>query len=413
MVGNDVYPGLTFKGWDIISEAYPRFYPYSNAPLLFRQMVSGDPYPIKACIVQADNPMLAFSNTRLVHEALKSLDLLIVHDYFMTPTAALADYVLPAATWLERCSIGYPTMDVEQVSMAGSMPVVERFEGGADIDFRDDYEFWYGLSERLGFADKWWGPSYEDMMNDQVAPFGMKFRDFCEKVKYLKVPNEPEKYKKEGFRFLTPTGKVELYSTIIEKLGEGFDPLPSFEYPPNFPEADPDYAAEYPLNMITGARFMPFYHTEHRQPGAYRDLHPDPIFDIHPDTAAKYGLHEGEWAWIENQMGKCRQVVRLNATLDERVVSTEHGWWFPEQEAAEPSLFGVFDCNPNNLIPMCENGDSGYGAPIKCGMAKVYPCTPENSAPEDQPTYQVTATNGYTHGPSHKSDTPSFYDQNK
>ena len=53
----------------------------------------------------------------------------------------------------------YPTMDVEQVSMAGSMPVVERFEGGADIDFRDDYEFWYGLSERLGFADKWWGPS--------------------------------------------------------------------------------------------------------------------------------------------------------------------------------------------------------------------------------------------------------------
>lgn len=131
----------------------------------------------------------------------------------MTPTAALADYVLPAATWLERCSIGYPTMDVEQVSMAGSMPVLERFEGGTDIDFRDDYEFWYGLSERLGFADKWWGPKYEDMMNDQVAPFGMKFRDFCEKVKYLKVPNVPEKYKEPGFKFLTPTGKVELYST--------------------------------------------------------------------------------------------------------------------------------------------------------------------------------------------------------
>lgn len=192
------------------------------------------------------------------------------------------------------------------------------------------------------------------------------------------------------------------------------DALPYYEEPPTSPVATPELAEEYPLVLTTGKRSFEFFHSEWRQANTTsRELHPVPYFDIHPDTAAKYGLHEGEWAWIENQMGKCRQVVRLNATLDERVISTEHGWWFPEQEAAEPSLFGVFDCNPNNLIPMCENGDSGYGAPIKCGMAKVYPCTPENSAPEDQPTYQVTATNGYTHGPSHKSDTPSFYDQNK
>ncbi len=65
-------------------------------------MISGDPYPVKALIVQADNPVVAFSNTKLVVEALKNLDLLVVHDYFMTPTAALADYALPAATWLER-----------------------------------------------------------------------------------------------------------------------------------------------------------------------------------------------------------------------------------------------------------------------------------------------------------------------
>ena len=70
----------------------------------------------------------------------------------------------------------------------------------------------------------------------------------------------------------------------------------------------------------------------------------------------------------------------------------------------------MFDCNPNNLIPMCENGESGYGAPIKCGIAKVYACTPENSRPEDQPTYQVTKGSGYTHGESHTTDTPSFYD---
>ena len=129
-------------------------------------------------------------------------------------------------------------------------------------------------------------------------------------MKYLKVPNVPEKYKEPGFKFLTPTGKVELYSTVIEKLaketGRDFDPLPSFTFPPNFPEADPEYAEEYPLCMITGARFMPFYHTEHRQPGAYRDLHPDPIFDIHPDTAISLDIAPGDWCWIETHKGRIK-----------------------------------------------------------------------------------------------------------
>lgn len=98
MIGNDRFPGLTFKGWDVISQAFLGFYPYSCAPLLFRAMKTGKPYPIKACIVQADNSILAFSNPKLVYEGLKSLELLIVHDYFLTPTVVLADYVLPAAT---------------------------------------------------------------------------------------------------------------------------------------------------------------------------------------------------------------------------------------------------------------------------------------------------------------------------
>ncbi|MDR1713315.1 MAG: molybdopterin-dependent oxidoreductase [Coriobacteriales bacterium] len=372
MIGNNVHPGLTFKGWDLISKAYPRFYPYSNAPLMFRAMITGDPYPVKACIVQADNPMLSYSNSKLVYEALTSLELLIVNDFFMTPTAAIADYVLPAATWLERCSIGYPTMDVEQVSMNGTLPVLERFEGGADIDFRDDYEFWYGLSERLGFADEWWGPSMVDMFNDTVAHFGMNFKDFSENVKYLRVPNAPEKYKAEGFKFLTPTGKVELYSTIIEELGEGYDPLPGFEYPPYFPEVNPEHAEEYPLSMITGARFMPFYHTEHRQPGAYRDLHPDPIFDIHPDTAMKLNIASGDWCWIETPLGRIKQRARTTTILDPRVISVQHGWWFPE--LPETDLFGVFDSNINAILDDSpEVLDSLMGAWPNTGLyAKVY-----------------------------------------
>lgn len=112
-------------------------------------------------------------------------------------------------------------------------------------------------------------------------------------------------------------------------------------------------------------------------------------------------------------MGRFKQIARFDPSLDERVLSAEHGWWFPERDLAEPVLGGGFDCNPNNVIPMCENGTNGYGAPVKCGIAKVYPCTPEDDTPDAQPSWQVSRTNGYVHAPSHKSETPSFYDINR
>ncbi len=345
MIGNDRFPGLTFKGWDVISQAFPGFYPYSNAPLMFRAMKTGKPYPLKACIVQADNPMLAFSNTKMVYEGLRSLDLLIVHDYFPTPTSALADYALPAATWLEKPDIAYPTMDHEAASFMGSARVLNRFDGGSDIDFRDDYEFWYGLGSRLGQTDKWWGPKAEGMLDFQVSAMGVTYEQFYNNIRYAVAPSKHQKYKNEGWRFLTPTGKVELYSTVLEQMG--YDPLPQYEPPAISAEARPDLAKEYPLIMITGARFMPQYHSEHRQPGAFRDLHPEPIFDIHPATAMELNIHNGDWCWIETHIGRIKQRARTTTILDPRVVSVQHDWWFPEKPEAEPSLYGVWESSVN------------------------------------------------------------------
>lgn len=354
MIGNDRFPGLTYKGWDIISQAYPSFYPYACAPLLFRAMRDGDPYPVKALIVQADNPVMAYSNTKLIVEAFMNLELLVVHDYFMTPTGALADYVLPAATWLERPDNCYTVMNHRPMYFGAQARVIDRFEGGTDVDFRDDYEFWYGLASRVGQEDKWWGPKATDMLDFQLAPMGLTYEKFYNDVKYMVGQKKWEKWKEPGFKFLTPTGKVELYSTVIEQLaketGRDFDPLPSFEYPALSVEKHPEWADKYPLIMITGARFMPMYHTEHRQPGPYRDLHPDPIFDIHPTTAIDLDIHEGDWCWIETHKGKIRQRARLNTSLDPRVISIQHDWWFPEKEEALPSLFGAFECNANVLL---------------------------------------------------------------
>jgi hypothetical protein len=54
------------------------------------------------------------------------------------------------------------------------------------------------------------------------------------------------------------------------------------------------------------------------------------------------------------------------------MVMAAHAWWFPEKEPAEPSLFGAFESNINQLIPMSYQGRDGMGAPIKHSLCKVY-----------------------------------------
>ena len=114
---------------------------------------------------------------------------------------------------------------------------------------------------------------------------------------------------------------------------------------------------------------------------------------MNPKDGAKYGVEDGDWVWIENQRGRCRQKARFDDGMKEGCVSAEHGWWFPETEPAEPNIYGVFDSNINNLTTMMVVGETGYGAPYKGLLCKIYKCTPENS--EILPGEQVTRLGGW------------------
>jgi len=74
--------------------------------------------------------------------------------------------------------------------------------------------------------------------------------------------------------------------------------------------------------------------------------------------------------WIENQRGKIKQVAKVTAAIDPRVVSAEHGWWYPEKKAED--LFGAFESNINVLTAQGQNGPTGYCAPYKTTMCKIY-----------------------------------------
>ncbi len=145
----------------------------------------------------------------------------------------------------------------------------------------------------------------------------MTFKELMDKQNGFDFP--PTEYKKyEKIGFATPTGKAELYSIIFEKLG--YEPLPRYEEPAEGPISTPEVAKEYPLILTTGGRFHPMYHSEWRQVDYTRKRHPHPQLQIYPETAAKLGINNGDWVWIETLRGRIRMKCQYFDGIDPRVV---------------------------------------------------------------------------------------------
>ncbi|WP_302319478.1 molybdopterin-dependent oxidoreductase [Gordonibacter pamelaeae] len=363
----------------------------AHSDSILQAIETGKPYPIRMLWLSSTNPIANMaSDAPRVYRAVRTLDFVVVSDPFLTPTAvAFADVFLPASMSCER-----NTQRVWWVPLRG-MKKVTQF-----ADVRSDDTIVTDLGRRLHPENFPWtddiGWTNDILVNDTPGYDG-DFEQLCKDV-YVYPAFEYRKHEKGLLRpdgqpgFNTPSGRIELYNSIFALWG--YDPLPQWEEPSCSPYASPELYEQYPFVLTTGARSVEFFHSEHRQLETSREFHPDPLFEMSPKAAEAAGLSEGDWCWLENHRGRCRQKLHVNPSLDDRVVRAEHGWWFPEQEAAEPVLFGVFDSNINNLLPQCENGPTGYGAPYKNQLCRVYACTEENSA--ELPTACVTRKDGYS-----------------
>jgi len=347
-LGSDVYPFFGFPGWERNKAANRKLPPdYMHPPLadqtcvaharsVFDAMRTGKPYPVKAAISVASNPLLSLPDARKTHEALSSLDLYVVGEYYITPSAALADYVFPICSTVETTELWHGT-EFCVACPRGIDPLHER---------RNTYEFWRGLALRLGQAEHWPWETVEVVWDYCLAPVGLTFEKLIEQNGIF-GRREHKRYEKFGFG--TPSGKVELRSSIFEELG--CEPLPVYREMPHSPLGDPALFKEYPLVLISGSRFMPMYHSEQRQIEAAREKRPDPLVTLHPETAEKMGLGEDDWVRVVTPQGNIRMRLHLSDMVDPRMADADHGWWFPERKEAEPELFGVFESNANVLCP--------------------------------------------------------------
>ncbi len=307
--------------------------PAAHAPSLFKAMRTGEPYPVKAFLIFGNNALTTYANSREVRDSLMHLDLLVVTDIYMTPTAELADLVLPAATWLEADGL-------QAFPIAADLHVLAQRKLASRWECRPDEEIMIELARRMKLQAG--TEPLREVLDLQLEPLGLTFDELVEKG-HVSPPLRYEKYREMGM-FLTASGKVELYSKMLERLG--YDPLPYYEEPPESPLGTPELLEEYPLILITGARMPQFFHSEHRQITSLRKRHPDPLTELHPETAQALGIEDGDWIWIETRRGRIRQRAKVTSGIDPRVVHVEHGWWFPEEEGPE---HGAWRSNANLL----------------------------------------------------------------
>jgi len=294
-------------------------------------VLKGEPHRLRTMIIQGANPAVTWPNSPKVAKAPDNLDLLVVMDIFMTETAEKADIVLPACTFLEKLSI---TVEGEVMLRRPAIPPL--WESWSDCKFRLE------LARRMGYEEYFPWKDDEEVIDYFLEPEGLTVKrvEAENPSARLKSMMHPGVYEYKGRGFRTPSGKVELRSELLESYG--YDPLPYYQEPAESPISTPELAKEYPLVLITGTRDLEFWHTQHHRLPKLHRRNPEPRAEIHPDTARKYGIGDGDMMIVENRIGNIEIKARVTEDLLPDMVSVPHAW----PEACENMLVDDTPADP-------------------------------------------------------------------
>lgn len=293
-----------------------------------RAVLEAEPYQVRALVSFGNNMLVSQADGDRTRQAIEALDFYVHVDMFMNPTAAMADYLLPANSPWEReaLRVGFEITQ-EAVEFIQFRPRMIESVGQS----RADYDIAVALAGKLGLADEFFGGDVRAGWNWHLEPTGVTVEDLVEGEHSVRVPQPTSREKYADCRrdgsitgFATPTRRVELYSQQL--LEHGYRPLPSYVESLAAHRRGGQSGEPLPLVLSTHKNGV-YVHTSHRHVASLRRRAPDPHFDISPDLAASRGLAEGDWAVLETEGGTTRARVRVDQDLHPTVVLADYGWW--------------------------------------------------------------------------------------
>jgi anaerobic selenocysteine-containing dehydrogenase len=349
---------------------------------LYRAITDAEPYQARALLAFGNNMVMSSGSSREGRDALAQLELMVAVDHFLTPTAQLADYVLPATTFLEAPALcaGWELPLPAQTHIQYRAAVLP-----ARGEARSDTQIIFDLATRLGFGDRFWDGDLDAAFAHELEPAGISLDAL--KGKPVGIQSKPvagppsgrshtrptESGAPRGFN--TPTRKIEIFATLFAR--EGQDPLPRYSPPRWSPQRDPALHEAYPF-VLTNAKVAQFVHGQHRGLPSLRRVRPHPEVEMHPDTAASAGVASGMWVTVETPEGAVRARVRTTSAVKPGVVVGQHGWWQACADLELPgySPYAAEGSNVNLLVSNEWRDPISGGTPFRSARCRLRPVEP-------------------------------------
>jgi anaerobic selenocysteine-containing dehydrogenase len=282
-------------------------------------LLEADP-PIEALIVYNSNPVAVAPESRRVAEGFAREDLFtVVLEQFRTDTADYADYVLPATTQLEHVDVHLSYG--HYYTLANNPAIAPQGEALPNT------EIFRRLAARMGFDDACFRDS-----DDAIAAVAFKKSGTTESIEWtrlkeqgwqrLDLPTPYAPFAAGGFP--TPSGRCELYSETLERMG--LNPLPDYVPPYESPLDGSALAARYPLAMISPPA-RNFLNSPFVTVASLRPVEGEPTLQMNPLDAAVRDIADGERVRVFNDRGSLELAVRVTDRARPGVVVALSIWW--------------------------------------------------------------------------------------
>lgn len=311
---------------------------------VYKAILTGKPYPVRGFLSFGGDIILSNGDTAMGKRALQSLDLYVQSEFYETPAARYADFLLPASTPWESWNVR--TSFEQGPETSGYMQYRSQLIP-PQHDSRPDIEIIFDLAMRMGFGDQFWNGDLKKAFDYILGPTGVTLAELKRQPGGVTVPLEVkyQKYLKNGFK--TPSRKVEIYSVTFAQ--HGYDPLPGFAMPEKIFGAET--IERYPFTLTT-AKSINFCHGQHRSVPSLRRKIPEPFAEINAQDAQSCGIRDGEMIRVETEVSAITLKAVLNNQLPEKVVRVMHGWWqgCPALELPSYDPFSPAGANVNLIM---------------------------------------------------------------
>jgi thiosulfate reductase/polysulfide reductase chain A len=308
-------------------------------------ILAGKPYPVKGWMVYKQDPMNMLPDRGRTERMIRQMDFVGVIDTQMSDTTWFADVVFPESTYLER-------LDPLHM-LAGIWPVVTLRQPAIPPvhNTKSNLEIVQGLAKRLGLSD-YFDYTIEQWVEAQAADLPVP-----DPLAYLKkfgvyTPPEAPFYgstRKSEYRFVTKSGKIELYSDRLAEAGH--DPLPVYRPPVQPPVGK--------FRMVLG-RKATHTHANNTNNAWLHEFVPVNDLWVHPEPADRLGVADGDLVEVSSRVGAVRLKARVTEEIRPDCVFMLHG--FGKKTRMQRLAFGVGACDADILESAMDavSGNAAY-----------------------------------------------------